>query len=169
MSVATATGAGARRVTPRRLWPALLAVSVALNLCFVAGAVWSRVNAPATAPSASDRFHRLGAKLDLTDEQRGAFQAYVAATMERTARQRREIDPLLDAAWAEVAKPQPDNSALIQRFDDVAARWRGFQHDAVNSTLALLAKLTPDQRAKFVADELERRATVRHRRLEEAR
>ena len=155
-------------LSPHRLIAALLAVSVALNLCFVAGALWSRFNAPPPL-AASERFRKLEAALDLTDQQRPVYRAYVAATLARTARQRREIDPLLAAAWSEIAKAQPDDDAVMQRFDEASAVWRGSQREAVNATLSLLATFTPEQRERFVADELERRAAARHRRLEEAR
>src|SRR6202035_1347712 len=135
-----------RLVPSGRLFGALLAVSVALNLCFVAGAVWSRFNAPPAPISASERFRRLEVALDLADRERPAFQAYVAATLARSARLHREIDPLLDGAWAEIAKPQPDDRVLMQRFDEAATRWRSFQHEAVDATLALLVKLSPEQR-----------------------
>jgi len=168
MTVTTAGVGRSHGLSPHRLIGALLAVSVALNLCFVAGAVWSRLNIPAP-PTASERFRKLEAVLNLTDEQRPIYHAYVAATMSRAARQRREIDPLLDAAWSEIAKPQPDDAYAMQRFDEAAIRWRGFQHDAIDATLTLLTRLTPEQRGRFVADELERRAAARHRRLEESR
>src|SRR5579862_7865963 len=157
----TITAAGMRRpqgLSSRRLFGAVLAVSVALNLCFVAGALWSRFNPPPAPVSATERFRKLEASLGLDEQQRVAYQAYVSGTLARSARQRREIDPLLDAAWAEIAKPAPDDASLRQRFDEAAARWRGFQHEAVDATLALLAKLSPEQREKFVADELQRRA-----------
>ena len=169
MTVSAAGIRASRRVSSGRLFGALLAVSVALNLCFVAGAVWSRLNAPPAPINASERFRKLEASLDLTDQQRPAFQAYVAATLARSARLHREIDPLLDVAWGEIAKPQPDDGVLMQRFDEAATRWRSFQHEAVDATLALLANLSPEQRKKFVADELQRRAAARHHRAEEAR
>jgi Spy/CpxP family protein refolding chaperone len=170
MTVLTANGPGTRGLrAPRRVWAAVLAVSVALNLCFVAGALWTRFNPAPTPATASERFRKLEANLDLTAGQRVTYQAYVTRTRERIARLRQEIDPLLDAAWSEIAKPQPDDAYLMQRFDEAAAQWRAYQHEAVDSTLALLAHLTPEQRAKFVANELERRALARRRRLEESR
>jgi len=169
MTVATASGAGLRRRLAPPRWAAILAVSVAHNLCFLGGALWSRYNAPPAPPTATERFRKLEANLNLNDEQRAAYQAYVTATMQRVARLRREIDPLLDSAWAEIAKPQPDETLLMQRFDDAAWQWRAFQHEAVDATLTLLTKLTPEQREKFVADEIERRANLRRRRREESR
>jgi len=166
MTITATGGTRGRSLSSNRLIGAALAVSLALNLCVVAGALWSRFSAPPAPATASERFHKLETALHLTDEQRGLYHAYVATTLARTAQLRREIDPLLDAAWAEIAKPQPDDAYLMQRFDEAASRWRGFQHEAVEATLTLLAKLTPEQRERFVADENERRAAVRHRRLD---
>lgn len=165
----TITAAGVRPgrgLSLSRVIGAALAVSLALNLCFVAGALWSRFNAPPAPVTASERFRKLEMTLDLTDAQRALYRAYVAATLARTAQLRRAIDPLLDSAWAEIAKPQPDEAYLMQQFDEAASRWRGFQHEAVEATLALLAQLTPEQRERFVDDEKERRATMRRRRLD---
>lgn len=168
MSVTTA-GMSRRGGMPRqRLLAALLAVSVALNICVVAGAVWSRVNAPA-APAPGERFRKLEAALNLDDRQRLAFEKYVAAAWARNAQLRQDIEPLLDAAWTEMGKAQPDEALIMQRFTDASARWRVSQRETVEATLALLATLNPDQRAQFIAEERERRAAFRRHRAEDAR
>jgi Spy/CpxP family protein refolding chaperone len=167
MSVTAAGVRRDRKQLPRRgVLAAVLAISVALNLCFVAGALWTRYS-PAEPGNATDRYRKLEAALNLNDQQRAAFEAYVAATRARTAQLRRDIEPLLDAAWAEIGKAQPDEALIIQRLNDASARWRGSQREAVEATLALLATLDQDQREKFVADERERRAAMRRRRIKE--
>lgn len=166
MTVTIAGVARRRGWSQGRLIVAALAVSLALNLCFVAGALWSRFTAAPPPVNASERFHRLEMTLDLSEPQRALYRAYVAETLARTAQLRHEIDPLLDSAWAEIAKPHPDDGYLMQQFDDAARRWRSHQHEAVEATLTLLSKLTPEQRARFVANENERRAAVRRRRLD---
>jgi Spy/CpxP family protein refolding chaperone len=168
MSAATAEFARGRRLSRERLLWALLAISVALNLCVVAGVVWGRLNAPAPL-TAAERFHRLEASLDLNDQQRAAFEAYSAATRARTLKLRQELEPLLDSAWSELGKPQPDEAAVVQRLGDASTRWTASQREGVDATLALLATLNPEQRAKFVADEREHRAAMRRRHAEEAR
>ena len=50
------------------LWVAL-ALSLVLNLCFIAGAVWVRIHEPALTLSPEERFHRIGAKLALSPDQ----------------------------------------------------------------------------------------------------
>ena len=151
-----------------RLVVAILAISLALNICVIAGALWHRANAP-EIQSASERFRQLETSLNLTDQQRAAFEAYVAQARTRNAQLRQDIDPLLDAAWAELGKPDPDEAVVLQRFNDASIRWRNSQRETVEATLALLATLNPDQRAKFIADERERRAAQRRRHAEESR
>jgi len=168
MSVTTA-GMTRHGGEPRqRLLVAVLAISLALNFCVIAGAVWSRVNTQ-EPPSAGERFHKLETSLNLNDQQRAAFEAYVAASRARSAQLRQDIDPLLDAAWAEIGKPQPDEAVIMQRFNDASSRWRSSQRETIDTTLALLATLNPDQRAKFIAEEHERRTAQRRRRADEQR
>ncbi|HWB52352.1 MAG TPA: periplasmic heavy metal sensor [Stellaceae bacterium] len=168
MSV-TAAGVNHRQpISRQRLLAGVLAVSVALNLCVVAGALWSRYSKPETM-TASEHFRRLETALNLNDQQRKAFEAYAAATRARTAQLRRDLQPMLDAAWIEIAKPQPDEAAILQGLTDASTRWRASQRETVEATIALLATLDPDQRAKFVADEQARRDALRRRRADETR
>ncbi len=157
------------RKMPRERWlAAILAISVALNLCVIAGVVWSRYGVPEPV-RASERFRKLEATLGLDDRQRAAFETYVAATRTRAAKLRREIDPLVESAWSEIGKPQPDESRILDQLADASGRWRAFQRETVEATLTLLATLSPQQRAKFVAAESERRAAQRRRHAEEQR
>jgi Spy/CpxP family protein refolding chaperone len=146
---------------------AVLAISVALNLCFVGGALWTRYAGEGPAQTTSEHFHRLASSLGLNAEQRAAFDNYVAAMLARGDRLRQEVEPLVGEAWAEMEKQQPDATRVQQLFDDAGARRRAFQHEALAATLALLNTLTPEQRAKFIADERERRtAAIRRRQVE---
>jgi len=166
---ATFVGASHGSGMPRgRLVIAVLAISLALNVCVIAGALWHRASMP-EAQTASERFHQLEESLNLTAQQRAAFEAYVAQARTRNAQLRQDIDPLLDAAWAELGKPDPDEAVVLQRFNDASIRWRDSQRETVEATLALLATLNPDQRAKFIAAERERRAAQRRRHAEESR
>jgi Spy/CpxP family protein refolding chaperone len=168
MTVTTAGVNHGRGLSRHRLLVAVLAISVALNLCVIAGALWNRYSGPEPM-TASERFRKLEASLNLNDQQRQAFEAYAAATRARTLQLRKDIEPLLDASWSEIAKPQPDEATILQSLNDASARWRVSQREMIEATLALLATLDPDQRAKFIADERERRSAMRRRRAEEAR
>lgn len=170
MSVSTTAGMSRRRGAPgQRLLVAVLAVSVALNVCVVAGAVWSRIHAPAPAPNFSERLHRIENSLDLTPEQRAGFDRYIADMTARSDQMRHTLEPMMDSAWTEFAKPNADQNRVLQLLDDAAAKRHGFQQQAVSATFSLLATLTPKQRAKFVAAEREFHAAQRQRHAEEAR
>jgi Spy/CpxP family protein refolding chaperone len=168
MTTAAAGMTPSRRSSRPRLVAALLAVSVALNLCFVAGAAWTRLKAPAIV-TASERFHRLAQSLALSAQQQAVFDQYVAALIARNNRVRLATEPLMDEAWAEIAKPDPDQTRVLQLLDDFSTQRREVWHQTVIATLSLLATLTPEQKEKFLADERDRRMAARRRRAEESR
>ena len=141
----------------RRMLVILLVLSVALNLCFVAGAAWIRWHAPARWAGVEQRYQRIAGELDLNPEQRTGFDAYVAAMRNRTGRMRQQVTPLIGSAWEEIAKPQADGAQVMRLFDEAAQMRREFQREASAETLKFLALLTPAQRGKFVAIARERR------------
>jgi uncharacterized membrane protein len=170
MSVSTTAGMVGRHRLPRqRVLAAVLAISVALNLCFVGGVLWARLHAPPPPQGFSERFHRLADALQLTPEQRVAFDGYVADMTARGERVRREVEPMMDTAWGELAKPDADQAHVLQLLDDASGKRRAFLHDAVGATFSLLATLSPEQRAKFIAEEREFHAAQRNRRAAEQR
>jgi Spy/CpxP family protein refolding chaperone len=163
VSVVTAgrTEAGGRR---SRLWVALLAVSLVLNLCFIAGAVWSRLHPPPGRMDFAERYRQMAAQLDLDPQQRAAFDRYVSAVRSRSEQMRQQTDPLMNAGWDELAKPQPDTAKVEQLFDEAAEKRRAVQHETASQTVELLASLSPAQRAKFVQIMHEWRAAWRQQR-----
>jgi Spy/CpxP family protein refolding chaperone len=150
-----------------RLLAALLAISLALNFCFIGGAVWTRLSPPQPL-SASERFQRLGQSLNLTPQQQVAFDQYVSATLTRGTRVRQATEPLIDDAWAEIAKPDPDQAKIQLLLDNFSTQRREVMHEAASATLSFLATLTPEQKSKFLAEERDRRTALRRRRAEEA-
>jgi Spy/CpxP family protein refolding chaperone len=167
----TTAAAGVRpstRWSRPRLIVALLAVSLALNMCFVAGAAWTRLKPPAIVTT-SERLHRLAKSLDLSAQQQATFDQYVEALVARNNRVRIATEPLMDEAWAEIARPNPDPAKVLQLLDEFSTQRRDTWHETVSSTLSLLATLTPEQKAKFLIDEQERRLAARRRRAEESR
>lgn len=156
-----ATGARSGPAAPgrRRIILAALAISLVLNLCFVAGAVWTRLHEPLPP---GERFQAIAGELSLSPEQRAAFDRYVKAMRARSRQSRAEIEPVIAAAWAEIAKSNPDRAEIEQLFDQAAEKRRSFQRDGAAATLQFLATLSPEQRAKFVALARERRAHWHH-------
>jgi Spy/CpxP family protein refolding chaperone len=140
---------------------AVLVISLVLNLCFIAATVWFRLHAPPAGRNLAERYQEIASQLDLDAQQRAAFDRYIAAMRGRADQMRQETDPLMAAGWDELAKPQPDEVKVTQLFEQAGEKRRGFQHDATAQTLALLATLSSEQRAKFVALMRERRAAAR--------
>ncbi len=158
MSTATAATTGRTGRPRRRILVALLVVSAALNFCFIAGAVWTRLHAPAGWPGPEQRFQQMAAGLDLDPQQRTSFDRYVAAMRLRTEKMHEQIAPLIGAVWQEIAKPQADVGQVMRLFDEAAQKRQEFQREATTQTLAFLSVLSPEQRSKFVAIARARRA-----------
>jgi len=127
-----------------------LALSLVLNLCFIAGAVWVHIHEPALMMSPEERFHRIGAELALDPQQRQTFERYSETFRVDMQRMRESVDPLMSAARTELAKPDADEATVTRLFDEAAQARRGFQRELIAKTLAFLAILSPEQRAKFV-------------------
>jgi uncharacterized membrane protein len=132
----------------RQRWSiVLLVVSLALNLFFVAGAVWIHLHAP---PSPAARFRQMSDQLSLDAKQKAAFQDYIRALRARSELMRQETEPTIGGAWAELAKPDADQGRVVQLFDEATEKRRVMQRELTSQTFAFLALLSPEQRAKFV-------------------
>ena len=144
-----------RAATARRtrfnLLKALLALSLALNLFFVIGAVWIRIHAPPPPVSPGQRFEQMADELGLNSQQKAAFARYSQTMREKAQSMHEAVRSQIASAWAEVAKPQADETKVMQQLDEAAQTRRHFVHDLTTTTLAFLATLSPEQRAKFVA------------------
>jgi Spy/CpxP family protein refolding chaperone len=123
---------------------------LALNLFFVAGALWVRFNGPPVPMNAAERLQRIGAQLGLDPQQTGAFEQYSQAIRTRMQAMHKAVDPLMHNAWAEVAKPDADEAKVVQLFDEAGQTRRGFMRELAPVTLSFLAKLSPEQRVRFV-------------------
>jgi len=141
----------AARGTARQhlLWVALT-LSVVLNLCFVAGALWVHLEGPAPPISPEERLQRVGAGLALDPQQRQAFGRYSETVRTHMQQMREAVEPLLSAARAELAKPDADEATVERLFDEAAQTRRGFQRELLTTTMTFLATLSPEQRAKFI-------------------
>jgi len=161
VSAAAAGTTATRRSRRSGLWTALFIVSLSLNLCFVAGAVWTRLHPPPVRTDIAEFYRQMAGELELDPQQRAAFDRYVAAMRTRMDQMRQETDPLIGAAWEEIAKSQPDAAKVEQLFDESADKRRVFQREAASQMLTFLATLSPAQRGKFVQLMRERRAAWR--------
>ena len=151
MTVTTGRTAPISRPSGQRLGLIVLLLSLALNVCFIVGALWIRVQEPLDLQGPEGRYRRMAVELDLTAPQREGFDRYVAAMRTRTRRMHEQVAPLFGQAWDELAKPQPDEHAVMDLFDRATDKRHEFQREAVAQTLTFLAILSPAQRQKFLA------------------
>ena len=146
----TFASTAAQGATRRPLLWVALTLSLALNLCFVAGALWTRFHAPAPPASPAERLQRVGAELALDPRQRQAFERYSETLRTHVQQMRETVEPMMNAAWAELAKPNADQATAARLFDEAGQMRRSLQRELLAPTLTFLAALSPEQRAKFV-------------------
>ncbi len=140
----------ARSGARQNWWKVLLALSLALNLFFVVGALWTRLHQPPPMLSPEDRLEQMAGELNLDTQQKQAFANYSQTIRDRIKAMRGAVQPLIASAWSEVAKPRADEAKVMQLFDQASEERRAFMRDLTTTTLGFLATLSPEQRAKFV-------------------
>jgi Spy/CpxP family protein refolding chaperone len=128
----------------------VLILSLALNLCFVAGALWIRVQGPPLPMSPEQRLQQIEPQLALDSQQKAAFDQYDRTVHSRMQSMHEAIEPLVANAWSELAKPNADEAKVMQLFDQAGEQRHAFRRELGTATFAFLAKLSPEQRAKFV-------------------
>ena len=155
-----ASAAARSGVRPYLVW-LVLTLSLALNLCFVGGALWIRFYGPSSPMNAEERLERIGAQLGLDPQQKEAFEQYSQAVRSRMQLMHKAVDPLITNAWSEVAKPDAEQARVVQLFDEAGQTRRGYMRELAPVTLSFLAKLSPDQRSKFV-ELIQQRSREKH-------
>jgi uncharacterized membrane protein len=146
----TLASAAARGATRHPLLWVALTLSLVLNLCFVAGALWIRIQGPAMPAGPAERLQRIGTELVLDPQQRQAFELYSENVRSHMQQMRETVEPLMSAAWSELAKPDADPATAARLFDEAAQARHSLQRELLTPTLTFLATLSPEQRAKFV-------------------
>ena len=147
----TVVQAAAGRGTRFHLLKVLLALSLALNLFFVVGALWIRIHAPPPPISPEQQLQDMAAELGLDPQQKAAFTHYSQTMREQVRAMHDAVRRQIANAWSEVAKPQADETKVMQLLDQAAQTRRHYVHDLTTTTLAFLATLSSEQRTKFVA------------------
>jgi uncharacterized membrane protein len=131
------------------LWLVVIALSLALNVFFVGGALWTRFHAPAPL-TREERFEQMAAALALDPQQRHAFAQYSQTMHGWMLDMRQAAKPLVHAAWAEVSKPQADEAKVMQLLDQATQVRRAYLGKISAATIAFMRTLSPRQRAEFV-------------------
>ena len=133
-----------------RILSAVLAISLVLNVLFVAGAVWSRIERPPSR-GLDQRFERIGAQLDLDPGQRAAFDRLIAELRERRDRVRQQVVPLYRSAWDAAGKPAMDAPEVLRSFEAAFDERLRLNRETTARMVDFLATLSPEQRGQFVA------------------
>lgn len=141
--------AGAKSGTRGRLLWVALALSLTLNVFFVAGLIWSRAAEP-SAPPFADRLTRVAGEVNLSQDQHLAFQQLLQEMENRSQRLRDSNHPILQHIWDELGAAQPDQALISRLVDEATENRRAYQMDVSAALGRFLAVLSPDQRARFV-------------------
>lgn len=130
----------------RLLWLALI-VSLAINAFIVGLVVWW-VTAERMTPAR--RFQQIVHELNLSDDQRDAFQQFIIAARRGTRQLHDSNQPLLQKVWQELDKPQPDQQLIAKLVDEATENRRAYQKSMTAALTQFLGDLSPDQRAQFI-------------------
>jgi len=146
----TVASMAARGGVRQHLFWLVLTLSLALNLCFVAGALWIRFHGPPLPIYPEERLQQIEPELALNPQQKQAFDVYAQTVRLRMQSMRDATEPVIGTAWSELAKPDADETKVMQLFDEAAQQRRSYRRELATTTLSFLATLSPEQRARFV-------------------
>ena len=141
--------AGPKSGTRGRLVWVALALSLTLNVFFVFGLLWFQLaGQPMHTPA--ERIAATANELNLSPDQRVAFQQFVSEIQDRSRHLRESNQPLIRQVWDELAKPQPDQALIGRLVDEATDNRHAYQKDMAAVLAQFLAALSPAQRAQFV-------------------
>jgi len=158
----TAASIALRPGSRRQLFWVVFVFSLALYLCFIAGALWIRVQGPPLPLTPEQRLQQIEPQLALNPQQKTAFDEYARTVRSGMQSMHAAVEPLVANAWSELAKPDADEAKVMLLFDQAGDQRRGFRRELGTATFTFLAKLTPEQRAKFVELARQRPWAKRH-------
>lgn len=127
-----------------RLVTVALALSLALNVFFVGGLIYSRF-VPPTPPLVA-----LGRQLNLEPEQRKAFQSFLQVVRRNGVALRDANGKISAQIWEELSQPKPDEQKLTALIAEVANNRLDYQMTVGSAIIPFLETLTPEQRARFI-------------------
>jgi Spy/CpxP family protein refolding chaperone len=128
----------------------LLAVSLVLNLAFVAGAAWMHFHRP-PPPDWGQRAERAGRDMKLEPPQKEAFDRFVRTQRENAETMREKNRPMLREVRREFVKPTPDDAAIDRLLAEVDANRRAVREQNSKALRDFMKTLSPEQRERFLA------------------
>lgn len=145
---AVAEAAGKSGSRTRLVWTALV-LSLVLNVCFVGGLVWSRMQGERPTTPA-ERFQQVGREMNFAGSERESFEQFFQTVRRATQAMRENNRPIMQRIWGELEKEHPDQAAINQLIDQATENRRIYQKDMAVALAGFLATLTPAQRGRFV-------------------
>jgi len=132
----------------RLVWVAL-ALSLTLNVFFIGGLTWSKIEAGRVGTTPAERLAYLGQNLNLSPDQTLAFEQFVRVVRLRGRLLRESNEPLLQRIWAEIAQPAPNDGLISNLVEQANENRHGFQKEAAGALMTFMKSLSPQQRAQF--------------------
>jgi uncharacterized membrane protein len=151
---APAEGATSPPRSKGRLVKVALALSLALNVFFVGGLLYSKFVRP-TPPLVA-----LGRELDLAPDQRKAFQSFLQVVRGKGAELREHNLKISQQIWDELSQPKPDPQKLGALFAEFANNRRDYQTAVGTALLPFLETLSVQQRQRFIEISKHRQAVA---------
>jgi len=143
--------AAGRPVSRGRLW---LILSLVVNLCllgFIGGLLWhGHKPPPQQREDLGPQFQKLAGELNLNTSQRAAFENFLSVGRQQGRALREQNETLVNSAWDEMAKPQPDETKIAGLLDKASENRQAFQSEMGKALRGFLATLSPEQRAKVI-------------------
>jgi uncharacterized membrane protein len=127
-----------------RLVKVALALSLALNVCFIGGLLYSKLVAP-RAP-----LMELARQLNLEPDQRKAFQGFVQVVRSKGMALKDNNLSIGRQIWDELSQPKPDPQKLTALFAEIANNRRDYQTAVASALLPFLETLSIEQRHRFI-------------------
>jgi len=147
-------GATSPPLSKGRLVKVGLALSLALNVFFIGGLLYSKFVRP-TPPLVA-----LGRELDLAPDQRQAFQGFLKVVRSKGAELRENNLKVGQQIWDELSQPKPDPQKLTVLFADYANNRRDYQTAIGTALLPFLETLNAEQRQRFIEISKHRQAVA---------
>ncbi|MHA1536845.1 MAG: periplasmic heavy metal sensor [Alphaproteobacteria bacterium] len=140
-------GALSWRVLP---W-VLLVLSLALNVFFVGGNVYTRMLVERVEKSPGERARIVARRLALDTRQREAFGDLRAKIRSRSQKYRAASRGSAARIWAEIAKDRPNKRVIERNLRTLSKNRLAFQTQASAIAIDFLARLDSEQKKLFLA------------------
>jgi hypothetical protein len=127
-----------------------LALSLAVNLTFVAGYYMRSSLATRLTQSPQERVRFIQERLQLTQPQQRAFGRFLRQVNGATAEMRDNNEEIAEQLWQALSSEHPDVGALTRYSDEINSNRAAQQRQLLTLTVPFLDQLDATQRAEFL-------------------